>query len=197
MAVRLEGAVALRKALRKFEPDLAKELNKEMRAALKPVVAAARGYVPATGSVLTNWQTGNQSPTAKWANRSYDASLVKRGIKYSAAPSKTNSHGFKSLASILNTSAAGAIFETAGRKNPFGQPWNRFSGSNRYSRSVNKYAGRDFIAAANALSPMVGKGNDKGRLIYRAYEENRGAAQDGVIRAIEKAAYIFGKRSAA
>ena len=113
------------------------------------------------------------------------------------ANSKTNRRGFKSLASILNTSAAGAIFETAGRKNPWGQPWNPTSGSNRYSRSANKYAGRDFIQAANELSPMTGKGNDKGRLIYRAYEEDQGKLQDAVIRAIEKAARLLNQRTAA
>lgn len=197
MPVRLEGVIELRKALRKFEPDLAKELNREMRIALKPVVVKARGYLPANNSVLTNWQSGNQNPNAKWANRSYNYALAKKGIKYKVSPSKANVKGFRALASIINASAAGAIFETAGRKNPWGQPWNPTSGSNRYSRSANKYAGRDFIAAANAISPMIGKGNDKGRLIYRAWEEDQGKAQDGVIRAIEKAAAIFQKRTAA
>lgn len=197
MAVRLEGVIELRKALRQFDPDLAKELNKEMRVALKPIVIKARGYLPANNAVLRNWQHGNQNPNAKWANRSYNYALAKKGIKYKVAPSKANPQGFKALASILNTSAAGAIFETAGRKNPWGQPWNPESGSNRYSRSANKYAGRDFIAAANNLSPMTGKGNDKGRLIYRAWEEDQGKAQDGVIRAIEKAAALFQRKTAA
>lgn len=196
MAVKLEGALELRKALRKFEPDLAKDLNKEMRIALKPVVAKARGFVPATGSVLTNWQSTNRSETAVWKDRYYDYKEVRKGIKYSVANSKRNPHGFRSLASIINASPAGAIFETAGRKNPWGQPWNP-KGNSRSNRSVNKYAGRDFIAAANSLSPLVGKGNDKGRLIYRAWELDRGVAQDGVIRAIEKAAARFQKRTAA
>ena len=196
MAVRLEGAVELKKALRKFEPDLAKELNKEMRIALKPVVNTAKGFVPSTASVLTNWQISKRSETAKWNQRYYDFAQVKRGIKYSVGNSKTNAKGFKSLASIINSSAAGAIFETAGRKNPWGQPWNP-KGNNRSSRSANPTAGRDFIASANSLSPMVGKGNDKGRLIYRAWELDRGAAQDGVIRAIEKAAAKFYQRTAA
>lgn len=196
MAVRLEGAIELRKALRKFSPDLAKQLDKEMRIALKPVVAEARGYLPAEGSVLTNWQSVNKSETAKWTNRYYDFAAARRGIKYKIAPSKTNRQGFKALASILNTSAAGAIFETAGRKNPWGQPHNK-QGNNRSSRSNNPYAGRNFIAAANALSPLAGSGNDKGRLIYRAFENDRGKAQDGVIRAIEKAAALFQKATAA
>ena len=38
---------------------------------------------------------------------------------------------------------------------------------------------------------MVGSGKMAGRGIFRAYEENEGKAQDGVIRAIEKAAAKF------
>ena len=38
---------------------------------------------------------------------------------------------------------------------------------------------------------MVGDGKMQGRAIFRAYDENEGAAQDGVIRAIEKAAEKF------
>lgn len=197
MAVRVEGVIELKKALRKFEPDLAKDLQTEMKAALKPVVTSAKGFLPTTNSVLTNWQISNRSETAKWHNRYYDFAAAKKGIKFSVANSKTNAQGFKSLASIINASAAGAIFETAGRKNPWGQPWNPKSGNNRYSRSANRNAGRDFIAAANALSPLYGKGNEKGRVIYRAWEMDRGAAQNGVIKAIEKAASRFYARTAA
>jgi hypothetical protein len=37
MATEVKGAVEARKALRKFEPDLAKELRKEMAELLKPI----------------------------------------------------------------------------------------------------------------------------------------------------------------
>jgi hypothetical protein len=46
VATAVKGAVELRKALRKFEPDLSKELQKEMASALKPIVVKARGYIP-------------------------------------------------------------------------------------------------------------------------------------------------------
>lgn len=197
MAVRLEGAIALRKALREFEPELAKELTREMALAVKPVIVKARGFVPNTSSVLTNWQKDNVKQNWKWASRAFDSQIIKKGITFRTSPSKKNKQGFQALASILNQSAAGAIFETAGRKHPWGQPWDPSSSNNRYSRSPNKYAGRDFIAAANNLSPITGQGNDRGRLIYRAWEEDHGKAQDGVIRAIEKAANSFRRKTAA
>ena len=46
MPTALKGGVELRKALRKFEPDLAKETTKELGGLLKPITAKARGYMP-------------------------------------------------------------------------------------------------------------------------------------------------------
>ena len=46
MPASVKGAVELRKALRKFSPDLAKQLPKEVASALKPITKAAKGYLP-------------------------------------------------------------------------------------------------------------------------------------------------------
>ena len=169
MAVRLEGAVALRKALRKFEPDLAKETQKEIASFLKPVVKEARGYLPNNNSILSNWSSANKSDTARFPY--YDFTTAKRGITYKTTPSKSNRRGFRALASIFNKTAAGAIYETAGRVNP----------SSTFVKNLN----------AKYPSKMVGKDKMQGRAMFRAYEENEGKAQDGVIRAIEKAAAKF------
>ena len=195
MAVKLEGAIELRKALRAFDPDLSKALTKEMAAGLKPVVKAARGYLPSNDQVLTNWSISNAHEGTSFPY--YDYAKAKRGITYKTSPSKANSKGFRALASILNKNAAGAIFETAGRKNPWGQPWNPASKSHDYSHSFNPAAGRNFINAANKISKLYGSGNEKGRVIYRAWQEDQGRAQDIVIRAIERAAAKFYGRAAA
>mgnify|MGYP006270514629 CR=1 FL=1 len=169
MAVRLEGAVALRKALRAFTPDLAKETQKEIAAFLKPVVKEARGYLPSESQTLSNWSSAKKTETAKFPR--YDYALAKRGITYKTTPSKANYRGFRALASIFNKTAAGAIYETAGRKNP----------NSTFVKNMDaKFNGR-----------IVGKGKQSGRSIFRAFEEDRGKAQDGVIRAIEKAANKF------
>ena len=169
MAVRLEGAIALRKALRKFEPDLAKETQKEIASFLKPVVKEARGYLPNNTATLSNWSAANKREGAKFPY--YDYQIAKRGITYKTSPSKANRRGFRSLASIFNKTAAGAIYETAGRKNP----------NSTFVKNIE----------AKYPSKMVGKDKMQGRAMFRAYEENEGKAQDGVIRAIEKAAVKF------
>ena len=55
MPTEVRGAIALRKALRQFEPDLAKETTKEIASFLKPVVTKARGFLPSNEEVPSGW----------------------------------------------------------------------------------------------------------------------------------------------
>lgn len=188
MPVEFQGVDNLRKALKSYAPDLDKALKKELAALAKPIVNKARGYAPAVAP-LSNWgREGGKFP-------SYNGALVKRGIRFSTARSKKNMRGFSSGVRIVNATAAGAIYETAGRKNPFGQPWVGPAGpaGKKYSHSINKYAGRDFINAMG--EQMKGKGADKGRLIYRAWEEDQGKTQDAMIKAVLKADAEFQKKT--
>ena len=184
MPVEFAGVNELRKALKDYAPDLDKALKKELAGLAKPVVTKARGYAPALPP-LSNWgREGGRFP-------SYNGALVKRGIRFSTARSKKNSRGFSSGVRIVNATAAGAIYETAGRKNPFGQPWVGPKGpaGSKYSHSINKYAGRDFIASMGG--EMKGKGADKGRLIYRAWAEDEGKTQDAMIKAVLRTNALF------
>jgi hypothetical protein len=187
MPVEFKGVDNLRKAMKNYAPDLDKALKKELTALASPVVNKARGYAPAVAP-LTNWgREGGKFPT-------YNGSLVKRGIRFSTARKK-NSRGFSSSVRIVNATAAGAIYETAGRKNPWGQPWVGPAGpaGKKYSHSINKYAGRDFNAAMGGV--FKGKGEEKGRLIYRAWEEDQGKTQDAMIKAITRADSEFQKKT--
>jgi hypothetical protein len=172
MPVEVKGALALRKALRTFTPDLAKQLPKEMAIALKPVVKTARGYAPSESQILSRWRP-TKSVTARFPT--YDAKAVKAGISYKTTPSKPNSYGFRSLARLFNKTAAGSIYEIAGRINPD-------------SVFVKNIRGKDG-------SVMKGKNEMEGRVLYRAYEEDSGKAQDGVIRAIEKVTAKLNERT--
>jgi hypothetical protein len=173
MPVSVKGGIELRKALRAYTPDLAKQMPKEIATVLKPVVKAARGYLPDNGSILSGWRS-RENYTGKFPL--YDASTARRGISYKTTPSKANSRGFRSLARLLNKTAAGAIYETMGRKTPN----SRFVQNQRA-----KYA-----------SEFKGQGKEQGAVLFRAYDEDRGAARDGVLRAIEKANSDFKKATA-
>jgi hypothetical protein len=188
MPVEFAGVNELRKAMKDYAPDLDKALKKELTALAKPVVTKARGYAPAVAP-LSNWgRSGGRFPN-------YNGAAVKAGISFSTAKSKKNNRGFSSSVRIVNRTAAGAIYETAGRKNPFGQPWVGPKGpaGKKYSHSRNKYAGRDFIAAMGG--EMKGRGEDRGRLIYRAWEEDQGKTQDAMIKAVLRANAEFQKKT--
>ena len=61
MPVEVKGALELRKAIKKFSPDLAKETRKELANLLAPIVKTARGFIPAEAP-LSGW--GKSSETA-------------------------------------------------------------------------------------------------------------------------------------
>ena len=216
MPASVKGAVELRKALRKFTPDLAKETQKELGAILKPITAKARGFIPSTAP-LSGW--ANASGNGAWANRAWSSSAAKGGIGYKATPSKPNNKGWRSLARIVNASAAGAIYETAGRKNPQGRPQaplakvvapghSNFgktirSGSKSESLSNNPRAGQQFIEAMNQSGQIVnayvrqqgqaGRASQKmkGRAIFRAWAEDGGKTTAAVVKAIEESKKKF------
>jgi hypothetical protein len=165
MPASVKGAVALRKSLRQFSPDLAKALPKEVAAALKPITKAAKGYLPDDGQVLSGW-LAREGSQARFP--SYNARIVKGGIGYKTTPSKPNRRGFRSLARVFNKSAAGAIYETMGRKTP----------SSRFVQNQQGKYG----------SQMKGRDKMEGRALFRAYEENNGKAREAVLAAIKNAA---------
>jgi len=190
--VEIRGNADLRKAFRRFTPDLEKALKKEIGAALRPVVRDAKGFVP------------QESPMSGWASRSfsegrfptYNASTITKGITYKTTPSKINENGFSSMASIQNNSRVGAIFESAGRANPQGQPWvgsKTGSRSNKVSKSTNPGAGAQFI---KNLPPLVSSLKGRGRLIYRAWAKSQGKAEGATMKAIDKALTQFEARAA-
>ena len=188
-AVEVRGGLALRKALKYFTTDFADETHKELGRALAPVARRARGYIPSSIN-LSGWMAGTQK--GKWEYRAFDSAAAKAGIGYSTEPSKPNRSGFTTLARIVNASAAGAIYETAGRKNP--------EGSTK-SKSSNPFAGAQFIDAlneqglivdANSRTFLERKGRKmQGRAIFRAWKEDNGKTVAAVNKAIEKSRDLF------
>lgn len=144
-----------------------------MGAALKPIVRQARGFLPSDSQVLSNWSGSAGRAEGKFPQ--YNQATARRGISYKTSPSKPNRKGFRSLATIFNKSAAGAIYETAGRKN----------GDSTFVRNLdNKYPAR-----------LSGQDKMRGRVIYRAWEQDHGKTTAAVMKAIERAAATFQARS--
>jgi len=190
-AVELRGNADLRRALRRFTPDLEKALRKELAAALRPVVKQARGFVTAD-SPMSGWA---MRPTTSAKFPLYDVSTIKAGIGYKTSPGKVNKYGFSSMASISNKSAAGSIYEIAGRVSPQGQPWvgpKAGGASKKVSHSTYRGAGAQFISN---LPPIVSSLKGQGRLIFRAWAANRGVAEGAAMKAIDKTVTEFNRRA--
>jgi hypothetical protein len=188
MPVEVRGLKETLRALKNFEPDVEKNLNKELRAFAAPVVKKSKGFIVAP-SGLSNWSVAGSAKSFKQSNPEvrkgfpkFNVSTARAGIRFSTKPTKRNSQGFISLYRIVNSTAAGAIYETAGRKNPGGQPWNPSSSSKKYSHSKNPNAGRHFI---NSLGALEGRGMMKGRSIFKAWEQDQGKAYGGIIKAVD------------
>ena len=190
-----------------------KDREKEIRNLLKVVSNKAKGFVPSTAP-LSGWGKA----VGIWENRVFSSSDIKRGLGYSTAPSKPNKRGFRSIATIFNKSAAGSIYETAGRlSGDDGRPqaplvnvytnagtsfarkasYQKRSSDKNYSQSANPNAGRQFIDALPELvdsqqSGVAGRRTrkTKGRLLFRAWAEDQGKTNAAVLKAIEKSMSI-------
>jgi len=222
MPTEVENALELRLALKKYMPDLAKETQDEMANALRPVVARAKGFIPADSRLLSGWVKGTASiDTINYrAFPTFSSSDAKRGLGYRVTPSRPNKSGFVSLARIQQANAGGAIYETAGRLNPNGKRQgpivDRYKNGiydqtthtgKQYSTSLNPNAGQQFMESINSTGKLVnarpkgmqGRPSRKqiGRAMYRAYAEDNGVALTALIKAIENAKQKFEEKMAA
>jgi hypothetical protein len=195
MATEVKGLIELKKALKDYAPNLAAQLDDQMALALGGIVKKSQSYVP-NDSPLSNWSYRKRSEKNAEGQRKFplfNSAAVVKGIKYSSTPRRTNKKGFKAVYYIINKSAAGAIYETAGRKNANGQPWvGRLGDPNDHgvSHSNNPQAGSDFIQAMGELKQGNIESSTKrgrymkGRLIFRAWAEDYGKANAAALTAI-------------
>lgn len=187
MPTEVKGVVEARKILRKLAPETLKAYNKEIAAPLKAITQAARNDVPGTIDNLSRFNyPGYERKSRTGRNRafpSFEANVVRRGLTYSLAKSKSNRSGWSSLVSLLNKSAAGAIIETAGRQNRYGSS---------QSKSNNPDAGREFIANLNngigRLEQTGRTAKTSGRLMGRNLAQDQGKAKATILKVLQQVA---------
>ena len=187
MPVEVKGVVEARKILRKLAPETLKAYNAQISAPLKDITKSARNNVPGTIENLSRFNyPGYERKSRTGRNRafpSFESNVVRRGLTYSLAKSRSNRTGWSSLVSLLNKSAAGAIIETAGRQNRYGSS---------QSKSNNPDAGRDFIANLNNgignLEQTGRTAKPSGRLMGRNLVEDQGKAKATVLKVLEQVA---------
>jgi hypothetical protein len=187
MPTEVKGVVEARKILRKLAPETLKAYNAQIAAPLKEITNAARSDVPGTIDNLSRFTyAGYERKSRTGRNRafpSFEANVVRRGLTYSLAKSRSNRTGWSSLVSLLNKSAAGAIIETAGRQNRYGSS---------QSKSNNPDAGRWFIENLNNgignLEQTGRTAKTSGRLVGRNLVEDQGKAKATILKVLDQVA---------
>ena len=191
----VQGLVETKRALREFAPDLKRALDREARSFLGVMVRDAKGFVPAD-SPLSGWQIHSKGraisvQTSAFSTRAFplfQTAEIKAGLGYKVGGMKTTRTGFKAEYALVNKSAAGAIYETAGRVNPQGLPWVGPSASptnKKVSHSRNPKAGKQFIDAIDQKDGYRQiHGRHDGRLAFRAVEKDNGKAIRGITDAV-------------
>jgi hypothetical protein len=188
--------------MRKFDPDLAKQMNKQIKNAMMPIRDKAEAYAPSNSQMLSGWAgTSASEATARYrAFPKYDQAEVTAGIIYRQGANNSGEvagakfrRRFQVTHYIANTSASGAIYETSGR----------LAASRKASRSLNPNARAQFLEPLGPLygtrgtsDPRFGSTDQRGRLIYRAWDEDNGRAAQAVNLALNLAVSQFNANSA-
>lgn len=209
MPIVLAGVDELKRALKKYAPDLRKEMDATIKAELKSVIDDARRKVPGSPpGNLYNWADAGTDAISRTSKERgfprYNPVYVRKGLTYRTGTSRANPYGFAALFSLWNSSAVGAILETSGRKNRYGRPQmgNRGSKSTQqFGRSNNPDAGRRFVGAMNEIGALksyeasqASRDRSTGRLLYAAYADRQGRTLDAVMKAITTAQFKFNQR---
>lgn len=150
------GYDRLKRLMKEIDPEIRKRMDKEIRTTLKPIAERAKAEAPTT--VMSGWM--DERWQGKWAKRRYDRAHVAKGISVRQGGKRTRGSVTKTAWKVTSKSAAGSIYEVAGRKSAGKTP-----------------QGRAFIANLN----RDGKAS---RLLWRAFEHegggekfNRGVAE--------------------
>jgi hypothetical protein len=151
----------------------------------------AKQYLPSNQNVLSGWlKQAPQQPGQRRPFPAYDQQTARSEIKYKLGPNKKNKKGYSVYNYVSNESAAGAIYETAGRKT-----------SGQGGASLNPNAGIQFIAALPGVEDATMAGSvgrrgrkNKGRVIFKAWKEEQGDAYKAIEKAINDAVFAYYKK---
>jgi hypothetical protein len=226
-ATEVADIAQLRRALNKFSPELYNAMNTEIRGLIRVMQKDARALIPQQiPGLRTGWTDHGKDVKPKSVYRAfpkYNYALAKQGIVIRTGAQKKNRNGFVSYYSLINRSAPGKILETAGRRNPDGRAavmstmlkqhggvvgttYKKGQGIVRDQshgfKSNNPFAGYQFVHAIDGVTNFgsIGRGmKNKGRIIYRAAENDQGKTKAAIMKVLDRtrAEFVNNLRKAA
>ena len=219
MPVEVIGVDDIQQGLSFIDEDMYNRIRKVLTTLMKRVEQQAKSYVASDAEVLSGWAKPASANLDYRPFPKYNSALVKGGIGYKEGKNAQFKNGFQVENYVYNVSAAGRIYETAGRKNPQGRAAimsttlkelgnvqgyeGSKSGKKRSTRdysSNNPFAGYQFVSALEPVTaqPKIkgvrGSGTKtKGRLIYKAFANQSPKIYQAILNAINNTAVDFNK----
>ena len=140
--------------LKQFNPAALKIMNKEIYQVMKKIQVDARQLMP-TATPLTNWGKPAKEGS-DWERLQFNPKAARMGVKTKIERQRRKGNVVSRAYLIINSDAAGAVYETAGRKNPKG----------------NSPQGAAFIKGIARESKIIVRGK-QGRVVYKAVEDRQ------------------------
>jgi len=161
-AIVLTGVKETLQALQDFDKDAVKRFTKVINSELKSAKQDAQSYVNPEPP-LSGWSTQPaRNPRSRggagWP--AWDQSIIKQGISSTKAEGKVRADYTTSAGALKNRSAAGVIYELAGRKN---------KGKGTFNKN------------------LTGKDDKASRLIWKSVDKNKDRIEKNIFEALEKA----------
>jgi hypothetical protein len=219
MPAEVVGVNDVLKGLSFIDEDMYTRIKVAIKPAMLAVETKAKGFVPSNSEVLSGWTKPISSTVDYRPFPKYDAANVKGGIGYKEGSSRIFANGFQVESYVYNISAAGRIYETAGRLNPEGRApvmstaLREFGSVQGYSgskagkkrstkdyNSNNPFAGYQFVSPLEKVTSQPkmkgirsGGRKTKGRLIYKAWAQESPRVYYLIVKAINATAIDFNK----
>lgn len=177
-AIILTGVYETLTALKEFDKDAVKRFNKVINTELagaerdaRALVSEASGYGP-SGTPMSGWSPNDPARPrrstrggAGWPG--WNVGVIQQGIRKTKAQGKARKGDYTtSSGALLNKSAAGAIFEVAGRKT---------------KGTADRTGSAQFL---RTLGNRFGKAS---RLVWRVVDKDKAKIEKNVARALEEA----------
>jgi len=221
MPVEVIGVDDVQKGLSFIDEDMYNRIKIALVPLMKRVEQQAKGYVASDAEVLSGWAKPASANLDYRPFPKYNAALVKGGIGYKEGQNRRFKNGFQVENYVYNVSAAGRIYETAGRLNPQGRApftsinegggtmaFKQAGTARRKSRaksaynSNNPFAGYQFVTDLPELTKQpkikdvrsAGK-KGQGRLIYRAWAKDSPRIYEAIVDAIKSGADYFNDKT--
>lgn len=166
-------------ALKAFDKDAVRRFNKVINTELAGAERDAKDIITAVGtSPMSGWRTTDPArPRAStrggagWPG--WNTGVIQAGIRKTKAEGRVRRGGYTTSAgALLNKSAAGAIFEVAGRKT---------------KATVARTGSAQFL---RTLSARFGKAS---RVVWRVVDKDRARIEQNVAKALEEAKEVLQK----